>query len=258
MNIVQAEGRPFFLKRGKIGCILIHGFTGVPKEMRWLGEQLAKEDYSVLGIRLFGHGTHQKDLLRARGRDWLLSLEDGYRLIGGYCDQVYLAGFSLGGILSLLFASKFPVQGVITYSTPYQFPIPQVRPFLRFIPLLAQFWRYFPKRDPDWSDMSLSEGHFEYPSYPIRGAYELHLLLTQLRSQLPILNVPVLIVHSKSDRSVGSENAQMIYDHLKNGEKSIYRLDESGHVVTCDLEREKVAQATIDFIRMVSGKETEA
>jgi carboxylesterase len=238
MNIVQVDGRPFFLKRGKIGCMLLHGFTGVPKEMRWLGEQLAEENYSVLGIRLFGHGTDQKDLLRVRWQDWYLSVEDGYRVLRSYCDKVYLAGFSLGGILSLLFATKFPVDGVITYSTP------------------LEFWRFFPKGEREWADNSLAIGHFEYPSYPIRAAYELHLVLKEMRASISQVNVPVLIVHSKSDRSVQAYQAQMIYDQLSHPEKSVFWLDESGHVVTADVEREKVAQATIEFIQRFSNPDT--
>lgn len=255
MSIVQVDGRPFFLKRGVIGCMLIHGFTGVPKEMRWLGEQLAGENYSALGVRLFGHGTDQKDLLRVRWQDWYLSVEDGYQMLRSYCDKVYLAGFSLGGILSLLFATKFPVDGVITYSTPFEFPLSRFRPFVGLIPLIARFWRFFPKGERGWADNSLAIGHFEYPSYPIRAAYELHLVLKEMRSSISNVNVPVLIVHSKSDRSVQPYHAPMIYDQLNHHEKRIFWLAESGHVVTADIEREKVAQATIEFIERLSKPE---
>jgi carboxylesterase len=252
MNIVQVEGAPFFLKRGKTGCILIHGFTGAPKEMRWLGDQLADEDFSVLGIRLSGHGTDQNDLLRARWQDWFLSVEDGYHLLRGYCEKVILVGLSLGGILSFLFSSKFPIHGVVSYSTAIDIPIERIRPFVPLLPLISKFWKFAPKDEPDWTDKNLAEGHFEYPSYPIRAVYELHLLLTEMRSHLSDVKAPVLLVHSKADQSVPPKHSQMIYENLGTEDKEIVWLEKSGHVVTGDLEKEKVLQATLKFIRRLS------
>ena len=43
---------PFFYRGGPIGALLIHGFTGAPKEMRLLAEALAAEGLTVLGVRL--------------------------------------------------------------------------------------------------------------------------------------------------------------------------------------------------------------
>jgi len=45
MLIPTAE--PFFYPGNETGCLLIHGFTGAPKEMRWLGEYLTGKGYNV-------------------------------------------------------------------------------------------------------------------------------------------------------------------------------------------------------------------
>ena len=50
MIIKNAE--PFYFPGNSTGCLLIHGFTGAPMEMRPLGDFLAEKGYSVLGIRL--------------------------------------------------------------------------------------------------------------------------------------------------------------------------------------------------------------
>jgi len=47
MIIPTAE--PFFLPGNRVGCLLVHGFTGAPKEMRWMGEFLNQQGYTVLG-----------------------------------------------------------------------------------------------------------------------------------------------------------------------------------------------------------------
>ena len=60
MIIPTAE--PFYLPGNNIGCLLVHGFTGAPKEMRWMGEFLGNQGYTVLGIRLAGHATTPEDM----------------------------------------------------------------------------------------------------------------------------------------------------------------------------------------------------
>ncbi len=51
------DGVPFLLPGGSTGCVLVHGFTAMPGEMRWLGEDLASRGNTVVGIRLPGHGA---------------------------------------------------------------------------------------------------------------------------------------------------------------------------------------------------------
>ena len=50
MTQIIKTAEPFFLpgngKNSRIGCLLIHGFTGTPKEMRWMGEYLNKKGFS--------------------------------------------------------------------------------------------------------------------------------------------------------------------------------------------------------------------
>ena len=90
---IQAGGEPFFFKGNQVGCLLVHGFPGTPQEMRWLGEFLQNQGYSVLGVRLSGHATQPSDLLRVRSSDWLADLEDGYHWLSGTCTRIYMIGF---------------------------------------------------------------------------------------------------------------------------------------------------------------------
>ena len=40
---------PFLYEAEGPGCLLLHGFTSAPEEMRWLGDDLAQRGYTVLG-----------------------------------------------------------------------------------------------------------------------------------------------------------------------------------------------------------------
>ena len=85
MSRILAGGEPFFFPAGDIGCLLTHGFTATPQEMRGLGEHLASQSYTVLGVRLSGHGTSVKDMSRTRWHDWVASVEDGYHMLNDMC-----------------------------------------------------------------------------------------------------------------------------------------------------------------------------
>src|SRR5438105_10546165 len=53
---------PFSLGEGPDACLLLHGLTGAPSEVRPVGEALAKVGIRAVGPRLPGHGTHPRDL----------------------------------------------------------------------------------------------------------------------------------------------------------------------------------------------------
>ena len=63
--MIVKNAEPFYFPGNSTGCLLIHGFTGAPTEMRPLGEYLAENGFSVLGVRLSGHGTRMADLKRS-------------------------------------------------------------------------------------------------------------------------------------------------------------------------------------------------
>ena len=100
MTQIIATAEPFLFlgDRSKPACLLIHGFTGTPKEMRWMGEYLNGQGYTCLGIRLAGHATDPEDMIRSNWTDWTVSIEDGYRLLRGVSDDIFLGGLSMGGL----------------------------------------------------------------------------------------------------------------------------------------------------------------
>ncbi len=251
INIIPTA-EPFFFPGDEIGCLLIHGFTGTPKEMRWMGEYLAKAGHTVLGIRLVGHATRMEDMTRTRWQDWVASVEDGYYLLRDMTKHIFLMGLSMGGALALLFASKQPVEGVVGMSTPYDLP---EDPRLRFVKWLHWFYPSVPKGTPDWHDLDAANDHVHYPEYPTRAIAELRDLLGEMRASLPYVRSPVLLIHSRQDRGVHPDNMIKIYEHLGSQEKEMLWLENSGHVITREPERFKVFEAALQFTHRMSQKD---
>ncbi len=250
MPQIIPTAEPFLFPGSRTGCLLIHGFTGAPKEMRWMGEYLAGRGFSVLGVRLSGHATHADDMIRSRWTDWAASVEDGYHLLRGLADRIYLVGLSMGGVLSLLMSTQLEVKGVVAISTPMQLP-PDWR--LPYATLLSRFMPYVPK-EPDepnagWFDQEALKDHVSYPQNPVRAAVELDRLVAEMRAMLSQVRVPVLLIHSQDDTTVAAENMENIYAALPadlRKEKLLVR--NSGHVVPRDAARQQAFEAAAEFI----------
>jgi len=251
MIIPTAE--PFFFPGGPAGCLLVHGFTGTPKEMRWLGEYLNGQGHSVLGVRLAGHATQVEDMLRTHWEDWLASVEDGYRLLQGCSEQIFVIGLSLGGVLALTFASEAltpgcPLAGVAALATPQHLPVsPRLAASLRLISL---FKKTNPKAPGDWHDKEAEKAHTAYDVDPIPCGLELNYLLYEMYNGLPLVTAPALLIYSKDDQTVRAEekHAEMIYERLGSADKKLVWIEDSGHVLTRDLQRETVFKAVGDFV----------
>lgn len=255
MTILKTA-EPFFLPGNRTGVLLIHGFTGAPKEMRTMGENLNGQGYTCLGIRLAGHATDPEDMIASRWTDWTASVEDGFHLLRGMTDRIFLAGLSMGGVLSLLMSTRLDAAGVIAMSTPYTLPNdPRDYP-VSVIKLYSRIVKFLPKtKDPpgsSWFDKEAYKEQVSYPQNPIRSIAELKLLLGEMRAVLPSVKKPVLLIHSKDDSYVLPENMEKLYAGLANApDKTKVYVTESGHVVTRDAAREEVFQLALDFIRRV-------
>ncbi|HEX8991738.1 MAG TPA: alpha/beta fold hydrolase [Anaerolineales bacterium] len=250
MPEIIPTAEPFLFPGSRTGCLLIHGYTGAPKEMRWMGEYLAARGYSVLGIRLTGHATRIQDMRRSHWTDWVASVEDGYHLLCGLADRIYLVGLSMGGALSLLMSTRLHVNGVVAISTPYRLSI---GPAANLVWLVGKFVPYAPKSreapGSGWFDKQAGKEHISYDRTPVASVTELTRLLAAMRRALPHVGVPVLLIHSEDDRFVVPDNVDHIFEALPDSiDKTRVLVKNSGHVVTRDAAREKAFAATAQFI----------
>jgi carboxylesterase len=256
-TLLIPTAEPFFFPgdRSKPGILLIHGFTGTPKEMRTMGEYLAGQGFNVLGVRLAGHATRPQDMIRTSYQDWMASVEDGYQYLNALSSGVYLAGLSMGGVLSLLMSTKLDVRGVVAMSTPdslpKDYPLWLIRLVALFRPLLSK------SNSPPgtgWFDQEVWKDHVSYPRNPTRSVGELKQLLGEMRAALPKVDVPVFLIHSRDDGYILPENMDRIHAALSARDKETLWVTGSGHVVTRDAARRQVFEAVLRFIRRVESE----
>ena len=90
------------------GVLLIHGYTGSPTEMRWIGDYLHARGLTVSGPLLPGHGTTPEAMNRCRWTDWTGHVEAALADLRTRCARVFVGGLSMGSLLTLYLAAHHP------------------------------------------------------------------------------------------------------------------------------------------------------
>jgi carboxylesterase len=260
MNQIIPTAEPFFFPGSSTGVLLVHGFTGVPKEMRQMGEYLHREHgYSVLGVRLSGHATQPEDMIRSSYTDWLASVEDGFALLSGMTQSITLMGLSMGGVLALTTASYLPVNGVVAMSTPYKLPDDRR---LRHIEWLSKAVPFMPKSSDEpgsgWFDKQAYKEHISYPQNPLHAIGELNKLLSKMQAALSQITVPTLLIHSRDDNYVLKDSMPLIHASLTMPDKQMVWIEGSGHVITRDAQRQKVFETAARFVHRLEDAKKSA
>ena len=244
-----ATAEPFFVAGGKTGCLLLHGFTGTPKEMRMLGDSLAQEKFTILAPRLAGHATSVEDITRSHWEDWVTSVEDGLNLLKGSTDQQVVMGLSMGGVLALIAAARFAVAGVVTFSAPCTLP---GDPRAKYLPVLKYLIRKVSKGKPDWRNLEAASDHVDYPYYPTSAILELKELIEVMTSELGEVHVPALFVQSRQDKGIPSESLETLYKSVSSTDKSRFWVENSGHVIIREPERELIFEEVKNFVNRIT------
>jgi len=225
--------------------LLIHGYTGAPGELRPLGDYLNSLGYTVLGIRLPGHGTCVEELARTTADDWFCEAERGINdLLGTYPGKVYVAGLSMGGLLTIRIAAKYPVCAAAIMSAPIFLPDKR----LPFYPILKYFIKQLPKSKKDYGDMM--KYNLSYDTMPTKPLGSLFEMLDNCKLHyIRRITCPSIVFQSTIEHTVVPKSAQYIYDYLACGKenKKLVWLYNSGHIVTLDKEREIVFREIGDF-----------
>lgn len=241
--------RPFSIRRGNVGALLVHGFTGTPHEMRGLGEYLSDRGVSVACKMLPGHGADQRELNHATWRSWVDTVDAGYQELAAHCKQVFVVGLSMGGVLSLHLAAHRPVAGVAAFAA-FLRPADWRHPIVDLIKYMMAF---DPKGTIDIMDEKARGEWAGYDCHPTWGASEMMKLCRHLADDLPEIRCPVLLMHGRHDKTIDFGQMAMLASKVSSSDVRQIPLANSGHVLTVDADRETVRRETYGWISRVAG-----
>jgi carboxylesterase len=254
---VMTGAEPFFHRRGPVGCLLLHGFTGSCQELRELGDYLAQRQITVLCSLLPGHGTNPLDMNKIRREQWYRSSDDAYAQLSAECKEVFICGLSMGGLLTWRLGSKVETKGLISMASLIVVTSTLSKRATAW--LLSFIVGMFV---PCWTKKKI--GNIKDPTEQAQRVAYLHISLRSIRELLRLgmeawdwmrnlSQDKILMIASLHDPNPkAAEKASELYLAALPKTARLIWLKKSGHLITNDFERHKVFERVFEFIRQNS------
>lgn len=204
----------------KGGVLLVHGLSDAPYSLRALGERLHAAGYTVIGLRVPGHGTSPKALADSKWTDWAAAVRIamlGLRDKTPSGKPIIMVGYSNGGALSVNYTVAALNPGTAS-GTPLPRPdgLVLISPMIAITPM-AEFTEIYPtvarltgEKKLSWSNIEPEIDPFKYSSWPTNASLQAFRITRQVQAEMNQLVAngrianfpPVLAVQSAADATV--------------------------------------------------------
>ncbi|MHC4131086.1 MAG: alpha/beta fold hydrolase [Planctomycetota bacterium] len=181
------------------GILLIHGLTDSPYSMKTLAELFHESNFYVLSLRMPGHGTIPAALTNVTWRDWMAAVRVGVRHVrqkSGPEKPFYMAGYSNGGALSLLYTLESLENEDLAHPDRLFLFSPAIG--ITKFAMMARWLKltsivpYFEKSK--WNVIAPEYDPFKYNSFPLNAAEQSYNLANKIQKS-------ILDCHSKGSLS---------------------------------------------------------
>ncbi len=245
------------------GVLLIHGLTGVPAEMKWVGKALNKKGYTVYAPLLAGHGVDEATLIKTGWRDWLDSVLVAANDFRPNVDALFSAGICVGGKLGMMAAKEQPdlFKANALYSACFRYDgwnVPFHYKVLSYLPLWTAQIPFF--KDIQFAETPSigikderlrkamqrlsTEGVLD--DFPVPALKEMLSLSKAFKKSLPQMSTPAVIMHAREDDLSHPRHSIYIDKHMA-APHELHWLEDSYHMIHVDREHEKVADLTAAY-----------
>ncbi|NLZ14786.1 MAG: alpha/beta fold hydrolase [Thermotogaceae bacterium] len=244
-RIVDPRCAPFFYSGTRESVLLLHGYTGTPYDMRYLAERLSQQKYTVYIPRLPGHGTNRRDFMQSKHDDWLREALDGYLTLLRLEKPVYVCGLSMGGVLALLLAEKFPIRKLCLCA-----PAVIVKnPVMKWTPFVKYFLKTSKRNHVEYQEDFLNVLHREYWSdHLIEKLADLRRLQNLCIKMLENVTSDCLLILARKDTVIPTDVSELLRTRTRAHSLETRVLEESGHVILNDCEKETAADLILRWL----------
>ncbi len=223
--------QPFsFTTNNTIHTVLyIHGIMGSPIEFRQLVDHAEFPKVNYKAILLPGHGGSGKQFGKYKAQDWQEQVFNEIEYHYQNNIVLILIGHSLGGLLTLQAAAKYPVAGMILINTALRtrFTIRQMQLSLRVLfsskdnldPIISTYRKTFSICTKDW---------WTIPLWILR-LIDVMQIANQTEKLLPQVKSNIHIFQSVKDETVDPISAEIMRNSLVNSTVKLTYLQNSIH-----------------------------
>ena len=250
----NVDTNPFYFPGEGVSALLVHGLSGTPYEMRYLGERLAARGVRVRGVKLAGHAGAPEELGLSHYDQWYESVINGFEELRTFGEPNVVIGLSMGAVLSARLAAdqREAVAGLVMLSSAFFLPTGATAA-LRVIRMLGAVGERLYLHNSQGSDIHDAAARRIHPSarlMPLAAPLRLLELGAIVKPKLRSITQPSLVMHSRRDHTCPmKKNLSFVMKNLASPEKRAVELEESYHVITVDSEKDRVASEVIDFVK---------
>nr|WP_077625229.1 alpha/beta fold hydrolase [Sediminibacillus massiliensis] len=229
------------------GCLCIHGFTGGPYEVDPLAEYVRENtDWLVKVPCLPGHG----DTLNLKGvtfDQWVSAAEDEFRMLEKQCEQVFVVGFSMGGMIASYLAAKYPVAKLALLS-----PAGKYIDIKQMGVELGSFFVKGLKGELD-NDPMFNNYKCKWGSVPFKAMIEFQKCVRFTRPYLENIECPVLIAQGRQDSLVPFKTLHYLDKEISGADTELILYDKSKHMICLGEQKEELIQTVFSFLTRRKG-----
>jgi carboxylesterase len=235
----------FSSEGGRIGVLLVHGFTGSPASLRPWGEYLAEHGLTVSCPRLPGHGTRWQDMNLTRWEDWYAEIDRGFEELKRKVDRVFVMGLSMGGTLTLRLAEQHPgeITGLVLVNPSLltENKIAKLAPVLKYVMPSAKGIKNDIKKP--------GQDEIAYDRMPVKAFVSMVELWARVRADLGKVDVPILVFRSTEDHVVEPSSCRELQAKVSSTDMREVLLPDSYHVATLDNDAPTIFEGSLAFVR---------
>ncbi|ETI66139.1 alpha/beta hydrolase [Neobacillus vireti] len=225
-----------------IGCLCIHGFTGAPYEVEPLVGYLQERTDWVFSVpTLPGHGE-LSSLKGIHYQEWIDHAGVELGKLSEICDEVYVIGFSMGGLIASYLAAHYPVKKLILLSAAAYYINPkQLAADIKMAIL-----------DSLHGNLLDNELFLHYKrkitETPFAATLQFRRLVTFIKPLLNQVKVPTLIAQGECDGIVPPKSAEYLYRTIGAQEKKLMFIKQSKHLICHCEENAALFSQVLDFL----------
>ncbi|MEY3434206.1 MAG: hypothetical protein RL057_586 [Actinomycetota bacterium] len=235
------------LPGGGVAILMIHGFTGSPVSVRPWAESLHQSGFTVYVPKLPGHGSNWQDMNQTRWQHWYAEVDEALDKLVAKHDRVFVAGFSMGGALALKLAARRgrEMEGMMLVNPA----IHDDRALLKLVPILKYF---IPSVGGHGTDVAApNPPKHSYGRTPLHALHSLQKLWREVRRELHLVDVPLMVGYSINDHVVDPKNSETVIDNVSSVDIREVIFERSYHNVALDYDLDLLVEESLNFMKDV-------
>jgi carboxylesterase len=229
--------------------LLVHGGGDTPQTLRHLVAELHSRGYSVAAPLLPGHGRDLAEFAKHGADEWYDAVRRKHDDLRRRHSWVGVVGLSMGGALSARLAAETPDLPALVLASPYL-----TMPVIGDIAARTSWlWGALVPTVSTASDLSVLDPEARavslgYGAFTSRSLRALRLTALRGRAALSGILAPTLVLQSRTDNRVSSQDTELAFQLLGSKDKRIEWIEGAGHVITVDYGWERVVQLAADWM----------